>query len=149
MAEKEIYRMSLRERFWRWQVSRENAREDAYVFKETRKRLLNEAKTTGLIEGREEGRAEGREEGRAEGRAEGREEGRAEGREEGREEGRAAGREEGREEGRAAGAAEGRAAAVQEVACNMKKKGIPNEVISQCTGMPVAEIENIVVADSV
>src|SRR5574344_1110324 len=109
MAEKEIYRMSLRERFWRWQVSRENAREDAYVFKETRKRLLNEAKTTGLIEGREEGR----------------------------------------EEGRAAGAAEGRAAAVQEVACNMKKKGIPNEVISQCTGMPVAEIENIVVADSV
>lgn len=56
---------------------------------------------------------------------------------EGRMEGRAEGRMEGRMEGRAEGLAEGR----MEVARNMKKLGIPVEIIMQSTGLSEKDIE--------
>ena len=133
MAEKEIYRMSLRERFWRWQVSRENAREDEYVFKETRKRLLEEAKTVGSAEGRALGLAEGRAAGLTEGKAAGLAEGKALGLAEGKALGLA--------EGKTAGLTEGKAAGIIETARNMKNNGIAFEVIANCTGLPLKQIE--------
>lgn len=60
-----------------------------------------------------------------------------EGRMEGRMEGRLEGRMEGRMEGRAEGLAEGR----MEVARNMKKLGIPVEIIMQSTGLSEKDIE--------
>ena len=74
---------------------------------------IETAKSEGIAEGREEGRAEGREEGRAQGREEGRAEGRAEGREE----------------------------ANRDNAIKMKKKGIPDDLIAEITGLPVSEIQ--------
>ena len=56
---------------------------------------------------------------------------------EGREEGRAQGREEGRAEGRA----EGREEANRDNAIKMKKKGIPDDLIAEITGLPVSEIQ--------
>lgn len=66
-----------------------------------------------------------------EGLIEGRHEGRLEGRQEGRQEGRLEGRLEGRQEGR------------QEVARNMKKLGIPTDIITQSTGLSEEEIRNL------
>lgn len=63
-------------------------------------------------------------------------EGHLEGKAEGREEGRAEGRAEGREEGRA----EGRVESLKEVAKKMKQMGMPDEVITQATGLDTSEI---------
>ena len=101
--------------------------------------VLDGAKLEGRMEGRMEGRLEGRMEGRLEGRLEGRMEGRLEGRLEGRMEGRLEGRLEGRAEGLVEGLAEGR----MEVARNMKKLGVPIEIIMQSTGLSEKEIENL------
>ena len=78
-------------------------------------------------EGHEKGLQEGREEGREEGLKEGREEGLKEGREEGLREGR----EEGREEGKLS------------IACNMKRKGYPSEIIAELTGLSINDIEKL------
>lgn len=65
------------------------------------------------------------------------------GREQGREEGHAAGLKEGREEGHAAGLEEGRVKANNETARKMKAAGIAEEIISQCTGLSVKEMESL------
>ena len=70
-------------------------------------------------------------------------EGRMEGRLEGRMEGRLEGRMEGRLEGRAEGLVEGLAEGHMEVARNMKKLGVPIEIIMQSTGLSEKEIENL------
>lgn len=51
------------------------------------------------------------------------------------------GREQGREEGHAAGLEEGRVKANNETARKMKAAGIAEEIISQCTGLSVKEVE--------
>lgn len=89
--------------------------------------VLDGAKLEGLIEGRHEGRLEGRLEGRKEGKLEGRLEGRLEG----KQEGLAEGLEKGLEKGR------------QEVARNMKKLGIPTDIITQSTGLSEEEISDL------
>lgn len=62
---------------------------------------------------------------------------------EGRMEGRMEGRLEGRLEGRAEGLVEGLAEGRMEVARNMKKLGVPIEIIMQSTGLSEKEIENL------
>ena len=62
---------------------------------------------------------------------------------EGRMEGRLEGRMEGRLEGRAEGLVEGLAEGHMEVARNMKKLGVPIEIIMQSTGLSEKEIENL------
>ena len=62
---------------------------------------------------------------------------------EGRMEGRLEGRMEGRLEGRAEGLVEGLAEGRMEVARNMKKLGVPIEIIMQSTGLSEKEIENL------
>lgn len=62
---------------------------------------------------------------------------------EGRMEGRMEGRLEGRMEGRAEGLVEGLAEGRMEVARNMKKLGVPIEIIMQSTGLSEKEIENL------
>ncbi len=64
-------------------------------------------------------------------------------REEGRAEGRAEGREEGREEGRAEGREEGRIEERKANAKKMKSLGIPVDTISQITGLPAKDINNL------
>lgn len=71
---------------------------------------------TGWIEGHADGRAEGRAEGIAEGKAEGRAEGRAE------------------------GIAEGQNLEKRQIAANLKKQGLPIEIIANCTGLSPEEI---------
>ena len=51
------------------------------------------------------------------------------------------GRMEGRAEGRVEGRAEGRAEALRITACNMKKEGLPNDLISKLTGLSAEELE--------
>ena len=53
------------------------------------------------------------------------------------------GREEGRAEGRVEGRAEGRAEGVKEVAANLKKMGVPVEVIIQSTGLSEKEVNDL------
>ena len=62
---------------------------------------------------------------------------------EGHMEGRLEGRMEGRLEGRAEGLVEGLAEGHMEVARNMKKLGVPIEIIMQSTGLSEKEIENL------
>lgn len=58
-------------------------------------------------------------------------------------EGRAAGLAEGREEGRAEGRAEGEAEMKRQIAANLKKAGLPIEVIAQNTGLTKEEIQKL------
>ena len=67
---------------------------------------------TGWIEGHADGRAEGRAEGIAEGKA----------------------------EGRAEGIAEGQNLEKRQIAANLKKQGLPIEIIANCTGLSPEEI---------
>ena len=53
------------------------------------------------------------------------------------------GREEGREEGRAEGHAEGVKEAKLETARNLKARGIPDEVIAECTDLPIETVQNL------
>ena len=69
---------------------------------------------TGWIEGHADGRAEGRAEGIAEGKA----------------------------EGRAEGIAEGQNLEKRQIAANLKKEGLPIEIIANCTGLSPEEIAN-------
>ena len=69
---------------------------------------------TGWIEGHADGRAEGRAEGIAEGKA----------------------------EGRAEGIAEGQNLEKRQIAANLKKQGLPIEIIANCTGLSPEEIAN-------
>ena len=59
------------------------------------------------------------------------------------EEGREKGREEGRAEGRIEGISEGFEKGKKEVAHKMKQSGMSLEVISQCTGLSIEEIEQL------
>ena len=77
--------------------------------------IQNDVLGTAKLEGLLEGRAEGKEEGKAEGKEEGRVEGRAEGRVEG----------------------------LLEVACNLKKMGLPIDTIVQSTGLSTEEIDKL------
>lgn len=56
-------------------------------------------------------------------------------------EGKAEGKAEGRAEGRAEGKAEGKAEEQRLIATQLKKKGVILEIIAQCTGLSVEEIE--------
>ena len=58
-------------------------------------------------------------------------------------EGIAEGRAKGLAEGRAEGKAEGKAEGLAEVARNLKNKGISVDLIAECTGLSIEEIENI------
>ena len=58
---------------------------------------------------------------------------------EGREEGRVEGRKEGREEGRKEGYEESK----REIAANLKKAGVDNEIIAAGTGLSLEEIEGL------
>ena len=99
---------------------------DNYLYnKFYREDVLNTSRTKGVVEGFHEGKEEGLQEGLEKGLEKGRAEGRAEGLHEGLEKGRAEGR------------AEKRIA----IAANMKRLGIPEEQISQSTGIPVEEIK--------
>ena len=69
---------------------------------------------TGWIEGHADGRAEGRAEGIAEGKA----------------------------EGRAEGIAEGQNLEKRQIAANLKKEGLPIEIIANCTGLSPEELAN-------
>ncbi|MBR5665311.1 MAG: hypothetical protein IKX13_06135, partial [Bacteroidales bacterium] len=105
---------------------------DNYLYnKFYREDVLNTSRTKGVVEGYHEGEAKGRAEGLQEGLEKGLEKGRAEG--------RAEGLHEGLEKGRAEGRAEERIA----IAANMKRLGIPEEQISQSTGIPVEEIKGM------
>ncbi|MEG2066861.1 MAG: hypothetical protein RRZ65_04360, partial [Tannerellaceae bacterium] len=75
--------------------------------------VLNSAKEEGLAEGKAEGKAEGLAEGLAKGK------------------------EKGKAEGKVEGLAEGK----RLIALNMKKNGIPVDMISACTGLTIEEIE--------
>ena len=77
------------------------------------------------------------------GKEEGKEEGRKEGMKEGREEGMKEGREEGMKEGREEGMKEGRKEGMKEIALSMIKKRLPFELISECTGLSVTEVEEL------
>ncbi|MBO4351365.1 MAG: hypothetical protein J6A01_10515, partial [Proteobacteria bacterium] len=68
---------------------------------------------------------------------EGEKKGREEGEKKGREEGEKKGREEGEKKGREEGEKKGR----EEVALAMKKQQLPNEVIAQCTGLTLEQID--------
>jgi len=65
--------------------------------------------------------------------------GHAEGQEEGLEKGRAEGLEKGLEKGRAEGKLEG----ILETARKMKQKGMPDDLISEMTGLSADEIQNV------
>ena len=71
--------------------------------------------------------------------AKGRAEGRAEGLAKGRAEGLAKGREEGLAKGRAEGLTKGR----EETARNMKAKGLPVDLIAECSGLSPEEIAQL------
>ena len=58
-------------------------------------------------------------------------------------EGKAEGKAEGKEEGRAEGRAEGRVEGLLEVACNLKKMGLPIDTIVQSTGLSTEEIDKL------
>ena len=94
---------------------------------------------TAIKKGHAEGLEEGLEKGRAEGLKEGLEKGRAEGLEKGLEKGRAEGLEKGLEKGRAEGKLEG----ILETARKMKQKGMPDDLISEMTGLSADEIQNV------
>ena len=66
-----------------------------------------------------------------------------EGKEEGREEGRKEGKAEGLAEGLAEGRTEGRTEGIIITARNMIAKGIALDIISQCTGLTINEIERL------
>ena len=83
--------------------------------------VLEEEKEKVRILARKQGRKEGFQEGRAEGLQKGREAGRAEGLQEGRE--------------------QGMKEKATETARNLKKNGIPFDIISKCVGMSESEIE--------
>ena len=46
----------------------------------------------------------------------------------------------GRAEGKAEGLLEGKAESQRQIAINLKKQGIPSEVIAQCTGLSIEDI---------
>ena len=69
--------------------------------------------------------------------------GHAEGLEEGLEKGRAEGLEKGLEKGRAEGRAEGKLEGILETARKMKQKGMPDDLISEMTGLSADEIQNV------
>lgn len=58
-------------------------------------------------------------------------------------EGRADGLAEGLAEGKAKGLEEGRSESQRQIAINMKKQGISPEIIAQCTGLSIGEIETL------
>ena len=60
--------------------------------------------------------------------------------EEGRAEGIAEGKAEGRAEGIAEGIAEGQNLEKRQIAANLKKQGLPIEIIANCTGLSPEEI---------
>ena len=63
--------------------------------------------------------------------------------EKGRAEGKAEGRAEGRAEGLAEGEVIGETKGIHKTARNMKAKGISMEMIMECTGLSVEEIERL------
>ena len=86
----------------------------------------------GWIEGKAEGLAEGLAEGEARGLAKGEARGLAKG--------EARGLAKGEARGLAKGKAEGEAKKAVEIARALKKQGLPVEMISACTGLPVEEV---------
>lgn len=74
---------------------------------------------------------------------EGREAGKEEGIKEGREEGRKEGIEEGMKEGMKEGKAKGEAEMQRKIACNLKKAGLPLDIIVQNTGLTAKEIDEL------
>lgn len=70
-------------------------------------------------------------------------EGRIEGKAEGKAEGLAEGKAEGKIEGKIEGLAEGEAKAQRLIAANLKKQGVDAEMIAQCTGLSVDEINEL------
>ena len=78
-----------------------------------------------------------------EGRAIGLEKGLAEGHQIGLEKGLEKGLEEGLEKGLEKGRKEGRKEAALEMAAKMKRNGLPFDLITEITGLPVKEIENL------
>ncbi|MEG1545394.1 MAG: hypothetical protein RR382_12890, partial [Tannerellaceae bacterium] len=73
----------------------------------------------------------------------GRYEGKAEGLAEGLAKGLAKGKAEGLAKGKAEGLAEGEAKSQRLIASNMKSKGVPVEVIAECTKLSIEEIEKM------
>lgn len=95
----------------------------------------------GMEQGLQQGMEQGLRQGLEQGLQKGIEEGMQQGIEQGRQQGLEQGRQQGLEQGIEQGLEQGRLAEQQRIAFNMKKQGVPTDIIAQSTGLPILEID--------